>query len=527
MTDTDSISPAPLARVIREVDRSAQPKPYTEKLLTVKRTSSGLSISSESSFLGSFFGKQPVYYIVANNSEAVNIVDGQLLCTLRHPENRNSVDIMVGYEVSCPKDQEEEVLRAMYLLGCEEGIQPQTVLDNAIKKCVATFGRRAGDRFINDYHYTVPELRSELTEQISQMTKLSFRPWVSLDGEEHLEAFVIQPVKIGVRVQDCEDQLSLQMEARFGVDRYNKVQAVRSIGREFELANLLKRNIRTYLRTNVSIKSFQTELSGLVRDRITTSITEQLTQYGRQIESLTLTSKATVPESTTVEEVRCSIPCEIKDPTPFRFNIDTTLSLLLEDIGKYRISEVTNLQRWAEEKGSRSLQAVLFNQKYIDIVLQFDSLIGPKVERQLNTAAREIGYGLKALLLAPDIEAFELTKEFTLAIEQKRCSISAGAANAELDIFLSLKIPCLTTVSDYLHPQRSIKKQLAERVLEIVQQKIGPLSLSQVDTILHADVSTDSDVSIFKELDVEIKRALKKEFGANVSRFYARQSAER
>lgn len=500
-------------KVIREVEKDARTRQFSEKYLLVEKRKKEVRILQKGSIMTSMFGGQIFYYIVGNERDASNAAEGCLVCTVRDFNSDRIIDVIINYEVSCPEGQEETVLYSL----CSGNLQPSDELERKIKQYAAEYSRLDGGRFIDSYVSEAPKLVNSITSGVQQETGLTFRARIGLERESELQPFIIQPTSFSVRVQNCDDALDLQLNAELSVDESSKVRAVLKFGREFELANVIKDGIRRHLRENISIQQFYSSLNTSVRDEVSDYIDSLISGYGRRINFLTLSSEATTSAPVQFEEIKCPVNCEIHDPDLIPFTINNTLQMELKDIGKYRMAQTPDLSSWAKAQLEPTIKTALFQKKYIEVLLNF-SEIAESIKRQLKEAASEIGYSVEQIVSTPKLEPLELTRDFDLEIENEPFTLKDAKVTVQLDIITTLHIANLRDIEEYLTPAINLKEVMIKNITVISRRFFNRIEPERFYMRFSSpDIQMGEAQSIEDELSAIIESSLADRFKAQVS----------
>jgi len=503
----------PFDRIIHKVDKGAIARLTTEKLLIVEKKKKETRVLQKSSVITSILGGDLSYYIVANNLDASNVAEDKLACTVRDFNGDRSIDIIINYQVRCPSGREEDALYSL----CVGNLRPADELENQIRKWVAEYSKSDGNRFIDNYLNQLPGLRKNIESGIQQETGLSFQARITLDRENELQPFIIQPTSFSVRVVGCDDALDLQIHTELVVDEPNKIRAILKAGREFELANLVKDGIRKYLREHISIQQFYSSLNTSIRNELVEYLNSLIVEYGRRVNFLTLSSNIASSAPVRFEEIRCPVDCEIHDPELIAFIINNTLQLELKDVGKYRVAQTPNLEQWAKEQLTPVVKAALFQKKYIEVLLKFDE-ISETIKKKVAAAAEKIGYSVEQIVSIPKLDPLELTKDFDVEIEQGAFTLRDPKVEVRLNIVSTLRISNLQDIENDLSPTIKLKELMKKEIQAIVRRFLNQVEPERFYMrFSDPDSQLGEPQSVEEELRVAIENALKQRFKAQVS----------
>ncbi|WP_346294249.1 hypothetical protein [Sphaerothrix gracilis] len=499
-------------KVIRQVEKDARTRP-SERLLIIEKKKKEVKVHQKGSFLTSVFGGTLSYYIVANDSDSSNLAEGDLKCTVRDFKGDRRIDIVIDYEVSCPPGREETALYAL----CAGNLQPEVELKAIATKYVDEYSRSDGDHFINNYISEVSRLEELVTYGVQQETGLSFRLRISLDRENDLKPFVIQPTSFSVRVMDYDDAFDVNLHAEFIVDEEHKVRAVLEAGREIKITNLVKEGIRKYLRANVSTRQFYSDLNTSIRNQLVDYINDLVVEYGRKVNFLSLNSDAIASAPQEFEEIKTIINCEIHDPVLIPFSISNVLQMELNDIAKYRMSHISSLENWVNSKLEPIIKTALFEKTYIEVLSDFSEISG-SIKRQMEQAADDIGYSVKQIVSIPELEPLKLTKDFDVEVEDESFTLKDAKVEVRLNIISTLHIPDLKAIAKELSPNVDTKDLIRKHLIDVVRRFLNQIEPERFYMRFSAPATDRGEKrSIEEELSETIKAALEEKFKAKLS----------
>jgi hypothetical protein len=504
----------PIDQIIRQVEKGTIAKLETEKLLIVERKKSEIRIHQKQPLFSSLIGGSFTHYIVANDKDASNKAEYKgLICTIDNFSSTvdQRIDIAITYQATCSAGQEEKVLEALGISG-----SPGKELDRRIKKCVAEYSKEQAARFFKNYQGEIARLCSEIQDKIEDEVGLNLRVRIRLAQEDELKSYAIPPFSFMVRVKDSDDEFDLQLATELLIDEVNKIEAILSSGRLPLVVNLIKDEVRKYLRQNISRSNFYAELETSVRGQLIDHLMPLLVQYGRQINYLTLKSSAIADAPEEFTEIERSVDCEIQDPEPIAFKISNILQLKPENIAKYRMSKVPNLSQWVQEKLNQIIKEELFGKQYIDVVLEFNA-IANRIRAAMEVAALEIGYSVKQIVSIPKLEEIELTKEFDSKILEGEFSLKDPNVKVKLNIISRLRIKDLRGIADIISPNIKVKDLIERAINDTTGHFLNSVEPERFYMRFSDPDRASESRSIEEELQAAIKLRLEREFKAQVS----------
>lgn len=494
-----------LDRVIRQVHETTKANSYTEKVVIIDKKK-GKAIPKKPLFGGNF-----KFYIVANNDDAANIAERKnLICKVIDFANDCEIGISITYRASCNPGNEERVAEAL----CHSQ-SPSSELDNKIKKWIARFPQNNTASFLENYFFQVEQLREYLTNNVQEEVGISLHLKISLDKEEQLRTFPIDNIQFSVYVNDCNDELSLQLSTELIVDEQNKVKAILNYGRELLLANVVKAEVKNYLSKNVTLHKFCYHLKDTVRQELLHNLNRILINYGRKLEYLSLASNSVTPAQELLNDRSYDIVCTVKGyPQPII--VQNKLYMIPKDIGRYRAAQSPNLETWVKSKLESIIKPLLLQKEYIDILLDFHP-IEDIIKAKIEEAANALGYHVDQIVSVPDLEPLKLKDKFLLGIEDTFPTKDARV-DVKLSISVTAKIPNLASIKHHLNRQDDVKDLIKSAIYDATREYLTQTEPERFYMrFAHYDKQLGEKQSVEQELIDKIRKLLEESFAAQVS----------
>lgn len=492
-----------LSKVIRQVNGNTKSKPRAEKLVIIDKK------TGKSTDTKTWFGVNRAFYLVSNNNDPTNT--GEHGISYKVESFELEVELSVTYRVSCNQGSEEKMAEALH---SEDSLENE--MDKIVQKWITRFIQSQGNTtdFIYSFYDRVFDLTKSVKDNVQNEVGAYLDLKIALKLEKELKPFSISPpVKFGVFVKDCNDELELSLGTELIVDKSNKVRAVLNHSRELLLVNTVREEVKNYFVKNINLHKFCYELKNNIRNELVAHLNKVLWNYGRQLKYLSLESDAAIPGHELLDNRFYDVDCTVEG-YPKTISVRNRLYMKPEDMGKYRLADSPNLENWAEEKLKSIIQPLLLQEEYINVLIDFPG-IAENIKTNMNKAAREIGYQITHLVSRPDIEPLKLLENFDLEIEEKTFSTKDAHVKVRLSVFVTAKITNLIEIKDYLYQQLDVKDLMTNSIYNAVRQYLTQTEPERFYMRFYQyDETLDEKKSIEQELIEAIRQALEKPFSA-------------
>jgi hypothetical protein len=98
-------------------------------------------------------------------------------------------------------------------------------------------------------------------------------------------------------------------------------------------------------------------------------------QKGRKVNVLSLNSNTIPILPDEIVEIQYDVECKYQGyPEPKPILVRNTVQMFLEDIGKYRLAQINDLEIWVKSKLEKIVKPSLIYKEYIDILLDFEPI---------------------------------------------------------------------------------------------------------------------------------------------------------
>ncbi|KAB8317942.1 hypothetical protein SD81_022170 [Tolypothrix campylonemoides VB511288] len=344
------------------------------------------------------------------------------------------------------------------------------------------------------------------------------------DLKPELTPFSLKTDDFSVLVKDYEQGINYKFSTNLLViqDEDGELDALRYLNElpkiEDIIEDILKREVRKFIHQEVSLHDLCYKLSESVDSKIVQRLDDILAKYGRKVEYFTseIDKSILMPESFSIKhEVKCEIteypePVFIKNTLEVDPQLDKTDSIL-----KYKKAQIPNLkdlQAWFKAKLDRIVQKLLFDRKYINLLLDFESEDKLAIKEELEKEAESIGYSIRLLTTVPDLKPLKLKDEGFNFTSTGTFATKYNNVKVELSIICSGKIKDLRKIEHLLNPREDVDKLIQKKVVNRVSQLL--YTIEPEHFYFHFDNNPEG-LSVKSELTEIITQLLTKEFHAS------------
>jgi hypothetical protein len=150
--------------------------------------------------------------------------------------------------------------------------------------------------------------------------------------------------------------------------------------------------------------------------------------------------------------------------------IKNTVLFLLQDLARYRRAGAPPLQSWLREKLQEIIPQMLFDTRYIDLLINF----GPAeraIKEALQSEAASIGYEIKQFVTGPDLEPIRLRENFEVELDEEFETALRGV-DVKLKVVVTARIPDLRKIEKLLNRHQDVQKLMRDAVLTSLRQTL-------------------------------------------------------
>jgi hypothetical protein len=185
----------------------------------------------------------------------------------------------------------------------------------------------------------------------------------------------------------------------------------------------------------------------------------------------------------------------------------------VHDYASYFKGGAQPLDGWLEEKLGEAIRLALFGKKYTDLLLKFDA-IETEIKDRLTAEATVIGYGIKQLIVLPDLKEYTLLKKFPLEVEGDfRTKLSTFSVN--LGVVITARIRKLQDVEKYINSGRDVQASMRESVFKKTHEILRTIEPERF-YMRFSDTDREGETPVEQLLINEITQELVKEYKAEV-----------
>ena len=486
----------PLDSVIRRVDCSKPPDiSHSEKLVIIDAKT------------GEVLPKKPLMsfrelhcYVVSTQKYAeCDVLD----CKVKDIATARAISLNITYEASCESGKEPDLVKTLF-----KGDHPGAVVEQFIRQCIQDFVRNKnnGIKFIDGYFQGLKEKAQEnISQRANREIGLILELRLSLKEADKIKPVQLHSEFFPVRVKDYGEELSLKIkEAMLQVNEDNKINIVATHEQPLQLQILLQEKIGVFLREHATLHEFCYQLESSLRNRLIDHLNDEiLLKRGRKMSSLHLESSDVGflrPKESS--QFRYEIECTIKD-CPTAISVKHDLLMTLDDLGKYRMAKIDDLETWFKEKVKTITQTTLLEQRYADLILDFDSEEA-QIEYDIKTAveqeAKSIGYAIKHLFVIPNLDPIIIKREGISFEETGEFVTNDARVRVRLSIVVEAEINRLENLKNYLHPQTNLLEEIKKVVTEQARLIIHKIDPERFYMRFWPSVDNPNEVSVEQQL---------------------------
>jgi hypothetical protein len=455
-------------------------------------------------------GRDLKYYWISHKNRGKNDTESKV----EDFSSGKSVVIKIKYEVRCKKGNEEKAALALF-----KGNNPGAALNEFIDDHVQDYAdskRKEGVNPVMDYFKFKNDLKEHLGKKVLEDVGLTAEFNLKLKYEDELKEFAIHSDYFPVRVKDCDDELSLKFETGLGILEKNKIHAILNYTELDKLESALRRQIKEFVLEKVLLHDFVYNLNKEVRTRINPVLNKVIADKGREISWITFHTNRDSKHPPQSLQISHLSKCSIKDYKE-RIEVGHKLLMALEDIGKYRAADISeDLEDWVKEKLDGVAGNVLFEKRYVDILLDFDQKeehreIFRNIVKEMKKIADSIGYTIKHLIVDPDLEPLKIKRD-GFNVEDKEYSYAThdNRVDIKLGIVATGRIKDLGEISKLLIPGESLQEEMRQAIRLEVQKEMHEVYPEEF--YMPSDFSENEPVEL--RLRKGITEKLKGEFSA-------------
>lgn len=506
-----------LEGIVRKINSKQSLKNSTgDKRIVILDESNGKIVSKTRAF------RRYRKYLVYCDTVLKGEVDG---IEVEDFESLNSMFLKITYKVQCPYEDAEILIEKLFY---GSGENPQKKLNIYIERFVEDYVEKFDSTavFFRDFFKYRQNLIKELKKNIARDLGLRLDGNVTLKHEKDLKTINVEESFFEVFVANYDGGLQLKYKALLDIhpEPEYRINAILRFDNQKDLNKIIKNSIKKSLIKSVTLNEFIGDFER-VKEQITTALNNRLKKEGRILTHLSIQTETLVSD-TEKEYLLDDFPvsCKLKDSS-----IDVTHNLMLniEDLGKYKNANITDLDRWVKDKLVSITKHVLFEKTYLDLILSYentsrnvsDESITPqeRIKEKMTEATKKIGISVKQLISIPKVKPLELLNGFSFDVgDTMEFSTVDTRIKVKLVISVTGRIDDLRKIEKHINPQIDIISKMKSKVLEGVKQVIDVVEPERYYIrFKYAEIELGDKYSVEKELIDTISKKLKKEFYAS------------
>lgn len=490
--------------VVRRVPSAVQPEEH-ERLVTIAAK------SRRAVPRRGLWGKYR-RYLVRNNRDPRHEARGELeRLVLRDLDHE--VAVTVALQVSCPADHEARVAEALFDLSAS----PAEVLRRHVERLLGEMCRRGGvAAFVHRCFGDRAGLEAELAEAVSGDTGMHARLHLALPAEASLGPIHVNLPELRVQVRDYEEEQEMAFEATLEVDERSRTAAVLFSARNGELIQWVREEVRRHVRQSLTLQAFSTTLdTDAARGALAAHLDAALAGAGRRARSLELRGRASAGASALLP-YEVSVRCRVHE-FPADIFIKNSVMLLLRDAARYRRAASPPLREWLQEKLDAAIPLLLFDTRYIDLLIGFEP-IKQAIKETLRVEAEAIGHEIKQFITGPDLPDVRLREPFEIDTVGAFETALRGV-EVKLQVVVSARIPDLKRIEGFLNRRQDVKRLMEEAIHTELRRELHGMDPERIYMrFTHADPARHPGEQPVQEELRELVRArlADREFHADV-----------
>lgn len=445
-------------------------------------------------------------------------------------EGDRSVLVRLKCWVSCSPDNARRVAVAL----CDPNERPAAVFERLLRRWSMDFIRAKGEAgFLDGYFESQDDEPKSMRERLQEHLQskafdeagLNLRAKVSLEGEAGIHKSVeVSTEKFLVSVNDYSERQDLEVNCELELDEQRKINAVvhHKKARGGQLSEKVVEVTKKYFARAVSLDQFSGDLNGPgLLEGLTEQLNKALAHEGRRVGRIYLRSSrkgeaddASAPLQFGPHAV--GVPVTVQE-YPEQIVIGNKLLLSRRLLALYRAKGSPPLGAWVKEKLERIIPDVLFDAKYINLLLDFDERKA-EIEARLRAEAALIGYDVKQLTTRPDLEPLKWLDPFAVKVdsyfETRRPKFYVKLSIVVTARFVTLDEP---KIREPLNRRQNVRELMEEEVRKVASRYLHAIEPEQFYTCFYfSNDKYRGEQPVEASLRGLITEALIEKFGAEV-----------
>lgn len=504
---------------------------------------------------------------ITNASQFVPFVieEKGLVCKVSDFSSEHSLDLVVDYRASCSTESVGKAVRVLY-----NEHYPAAPLNRKIEKWMAKLtGNRAAE-IVENFDIEIDNLKRFLRERAKKETGITLELRFSTKDKqkvritpEKLTPYDTDWIRFSIRLKDYDKELDFEIRATLDVVLKRREKAVKYLNKELLFVSPIKTEVKKYF-LQKSFQDFYSKLQDSIREEIVQRLNEVVADFGREIVKLSISTKSLdkVREKLLPRdflEEKYETDCYVKGYDK-QIRVKNILHLKLENLALYNrafesgflplnTAGKPDLKKWAQEKLESIVKSVLFEQNYVDLLLEFEpesnaALESPddvelvtqpevaessdgvkdkhscgveaQILQKMTAAAYLIGYSVVQIVSIPELEQFKLKGNFTVKTGKKEYATKSSNFTVGLDTVAIIRIDNLKDIERRLrNSDRPLIEQIEDAIDDVISQHLNSVDPEQFYMSFNVDRGAKT-TTVEQELIVQVTDELKTKFSATV-----------
>ena len=374
-----------------------------------------------------------------------------------------------------------------------------------IKKWINEYVRERELSVINDFYNIKDELEKHVVNNSFEIVGLNTLLKISV-----VEPFVLKFDYVCFPVLICDYENELDIQLKFELLISDNIKAILNNNKDHEL--IIKNHIREFFKNRVGYHDFIYSLKGSILEQLKIYINSKISDLGRTLGYFVINSDDLRKKPDELVDIDINTSIQINEyPNPI--TLKNKIQLVLKNAGKYIEAKSPDLNHWCRERIANIISDVLFNSKYIDLLINFDP-IRKDIKNKLQGDAESIGYMIKHLITIPDLKPMELLKDFEVELEDK-FQTKNSRFDVKLRVVAIVRINNLIDIQDFLNPNIDIHLLMKQKMVDKVRQILHTVDPERFYMRFdYTDVQ--NEICVSEEIIVKISKLLQEIFRAEV-----------
>jgi hypothetical protein len=474
------------------------------------------------------------YFLVRNTLDGQDPAECEpQLISKKDIDGDRTVTVKLKCWVSCSPGKEKRLAVAL----CDPNDRPSVVFERLLRRWVDEFVEDEGGSadFMDGYfaepkdgetRYTRERLQERLQSKALSEAGLNLQVKVRLEDEGNIHKAVDGSTgKFLVSVNGYSERQELEVNCELELDEQRKINAVVHHKKSAQLSVKVSEVTKKFFAHHVSLDQFHGGLNsrGLL-DGLTDKLNDALAAEGRIVGRIFLKSDAVGKKGNDDDKAplqfgphTVGVPVSVQE-YPEKVVIGNKLLLSRRSLSLYKDNNSPKLDEWVEGKLKRIIPDVLFDAKYIDLLLDFDDRKAD-IEERLRAETEVIGYTVKQLITVPDLKPLKWLDPFQIKIDSY-FETRRPKFYVKLSIVIAARFQTLDEpkIRDPLNRQQDVPKLMHDDAFQMASQYLHGIEPEQFYTCFYFKNETKypGENPVETALRNIIKDMLEGKFGAEV-----------